>query len=126
MICWVRWAHLFTTEETLKELNKRYPLFVVSNCQAGYIELVFEKTGLGKYFTGHLCPGDSGEAKAANIRSIAKKYQLKAPVYVGDTFGDYQACQEAGVPFVFASYGFGQVDTPDYVIEKPADLLKLF
>ena len=113
-------------EETLKELNKRYPLFVVSNCQAGYIELVFEKTGLGKYFTGHLCPGDSGEAKAANIRSIAKKYQLKAPVYVGDTFGDYQACQEAGVPFVFASYGFGQVDTPDYVIEKPADLLKLF
>ena len=93
-------------EETLKELNKRYPLFVVSNCQAGYIELVFEKTGLGKYFTGHLCPGDSGEAKAANIRSIAKKYQLKAPVYVGDTFGDYQACQEAGVPFVFASYGF--------------------
>ena len=73
-------------EETLKELNKRYPLFVVSNCQAGYIELVFEKTGLGKYFTGHLCPGDSGEAKAANIRSIAKKYQLKAPVYVGDTF----------------------------------------
>ena len=65
-------------------------------------------------------------AKAANIRSIAKKYQLKAPVYVGDTFGDYQACQEAGVPFVFASYGFGQVDTPDYVIEKPADLLKLF
>ena len=113
-------------EETLKELNKRYPLFVVSNCQAGYSELVFEKTGLGKYFTGHLCPGDSGEAKAANIRSIAKKYQLKAPVYVGDTFGDYQACQEAGVPFVFASYGFGQVDTPDYMIEKPADLLKLF
>ena len=49
-----------------------YKRQVVSNCQAGYIELVFEKTGLGKYFTGHLCPGDSGEAKAANIRSIAK------------------------------------------------------
>ena len=44
----------------------------------------------------------------------------------GDTFGDYQACQEAEVPFVFASYGFGQVDTPDYVIEKPMDLLTLF
>ena len=65
-------------EETLKELNKRYPLFVVSNCQAGYIELVFEKTGLGKYFTGHLCPGDSGEAKAANIRSIAKEISAES------------------------------------------------
>lgn len=32
-------------EETLKELNKRYPLFVVSNCQAGYIELVLRKQG---------------------------------------------------------------------------------
>lgn len=113
-------------EDTLRELSKRYPLFVVSNCQAGYIELVFEKTGLGKYFTGHLCPGDTGEAKAANIQTIVKKYELKAPVYVGDTFGDYQACQEAEVPFVFASYGFGQVDTPDYVIEKPMDLLTLF
>ena len=70
----------------LRELSKRYPLFVVSNCQAGYIELVFEKTGLGKYFTGHLLPGDTGEAKAANIQTIAKKYELKAPVYVGDTF----------------------------------------
>lgn len=113
-------------EDVLKVLAARYPLFVVSNCQAGYIELVFEKTGLGKYFQGHLCPGDTGEAKAANIRSIVRKYHLKAPVYVGDTFGDYQACQEAEVPFVFAAYGFGQVDTPDYVIEKPADLLKIF
>ncbi len=113
-------------EETLKVLKERYPLFVVSNCEAGYIELVFEKTGLGKYFSGHLCPGDTGEAKAANIYSIVRNHHLKAPVYVGDTFGDYQACQEAGVPFVFASYGFGQVDKPDYVIEKPADLLKIF
>lgn len=113
-------------EETLKVLKERYPLFVVSNCEAGYIELVFEKTGLGKYFSGHLCPGDTGEAKAANICSIVRNHHLKAPVYVGDTFGDYQACQEAGVPFVFASYGFGQVDKPDYVIEKPADLLKIF
>ena len=113
-------------EDTLKGLSKRYPLFVVSNCQAGYIELVFEKTGLGQYFTGHLCPGDTGQAKAANIQAVAKKYNLKAPVYVGDTFGDYQVCQEAKVPFVFASYGFGQVDTPDYVIKKPADLLNIF
>ena len=51
---------------------------------------------------------------------------MKSPVYVGDTMGDFFSCRKAGVPFVFASYGFGQVDTPDYVIEKPADLLKLF
>ena len=113
-------------EDTLKKLSARYPLFVVSNCQAGYIELVLEKTGFGSYFTGHLCPGDTGKAKAYNIRAIADKYNLKAPVYIGDTDGDHQACKEAKIPFVYASYGFGHTDDPDYVIHKPTDLLSLF
>ena len=113
-------------EETLDTLSHRFPLFIVSNCEAGYIELFLDKTGFTPYFKDHLCPGDTGEAKAANIRSIVSRHHLEAPVYVGDTIGDYQACLDAKVPFVFASYGFGQVDTPDYVIQKPADLLELF
>lgn len=113
-------------EDTLKVLSKTYPLYIVSNCEAGYIETFLEATGLTSYFQGHLCPGDTGNAKAANIRQIVQDYNLKEPVYVGDTTGDYCACQEAGVPFVFASYGFGQVDTPDYVIEQLNDLILLF
>lgn len=113
-------------EETLKILSSKYPLYIVSNCEAGYIETFLEATGLAAYFQGHLCPGDTGNAKAANIRQIVHDYRLEEPVYVGDTDGDYRACQEAGVPFVFASYGFGQVDTPDYTIEKLEDLTHLF
>ena len=113
-------------EDTLKVLSKTYPLYIVSNCEAGYIEIFLKTTGLGSYFQGHLCPGDTGNAKAANIRQIVQDYNLKEPVYVGDTDGDYRACQEAGVPFVFASYGFGQVDTPDYTIEQLKDLINLF
>jgi phosphoglycolate phosphatase len=30
-------------------------------------------------------------------------------VYVGDTMGDYNAATQAGVPFIFADYGFGKV-----------------
>ena len=40
--------------------------------------------------------------------------------------GDFLSCRKAGVPFVFASYGFGDVPEPDYRIEKPADLITLF
>lgn len=112
-------------EEALKTLSRTFPLFIVSNCQAGYIELFLEKTGFTPYFKGHLCPGDTGEAKAENIMKITRDYHLTSPVYVGDTLGDYQACRKAGVPFVFASYGFGQVETPDYRIEKPLDLLNI-
>ena len=112
--------------ETLAALSKKYPLFLVSNCQAGYIEVFLEATGLSSYFTGHLCPGDTGLAKAENIQAIVKQYHLSHPVYVGDTDGDHKACQKAGVPFVHAAYGFGTTEQPDYVIDTPEDLLTLF
>ena len=113
-------------EETLRELSKKYRLFIVSNCQAGYIEVFLETSGLGSYFEGHLCPGDTGNAKADNICKIIQEYHLKSPVYVGDTLGDFNATKTAGIPFVFASYGFGQVPSPDYTIHCPGDLLNIF
>ena len=50
---------------------------------------------------------------------------LSDPVYIGDTIGDFNACQKAGVPFIFAEYGFGQVDKPDYRITRPFDLTEI-
>ena len=111
--------------KVLKELSGRFPLFIVSNCQAGYIELVLEKTGFGPMITDYLCPGISGQAKAENIMTLVEKHHLHAPVYVGDTKGDFEACQKAGVDFVFASYGYGSVENPNYIIKKPADLLTI-
>ncbi|MBQ3967870.1 MAG: HAD family hydrolase, partial [Lachnospiraceae bacterium] len=99
---------------------------VVSNCQAGYIELMFEKTGLGKYFDMHYCPDDTGLLKAGNIKKVVRELGLKAPVYVGDTSMDEKACREAGVPFVFAAYGFGNAEDPAAIIERPEDMIGLF
>ena len=112
-------------EETLKILSSRFPLFIVSNCQAGYIEVFLKSTGFGHYFKGHLCPGDTGMAKAENIMKIREDNNLSDPVYIGDTIGDFNACQKAGVPFIFAEYGFGQVDKPDYRITRPFDLTEI-
>ena len=111
--------------ETIRALSERMPLFIVSNCQGGYIEVLLETTGLTPFITDHLCPDDTGYAKAENIRAIVEKHHLKEPVYVGDTAGDLSASKEAGVPFVFASYGFGSVDEYNALIEKPTDLLSL-
>ena len=111
--------------ETIRELKKSYPLFIVSNCQSGYIELFLEKTGLSDCFIDHLCPGDSGKLKADNIRIIADRNNLKNPIYVGDTQMDADACKKADVPIIFAGYGFGKVDLPDYKIECFKDLLRI-
>lgn len=113
-------------EKTLQALSGKYPLYIVSNCQKGYIEVFLKSSGLGKYFNGHLCFGDTGLEKHATIRQLMKKYKLENSVYVGDTMGDFLSCQKAGLPFVFASYGFGSVNEPDYRISCPRDLIDLF
>ena len=112
-------------ESTLSELSKQIPLFVVSNCQAGYVELFYRKTGFEKYFKDHLCPGDTGLLKADNIKLIKEKFDLKNPVYIGDTHMDEEACRKAGVPFVFAAYGFGHGIKPDFTINTLPELMEI-
>jgi phosphoglycolate phosphatase len=97
-------------EEVLKYLSEKYQLFIVSNCQSGYIEVFFKISGLEHYFRGHQCYGTKSQPKAENILDIVKDHKLKAPVYIGDTMGDYTAAAKAGVPFIFANYGFGIVE----------------
>ncbi|MDB5010344.1 MAG: gph [Mucilaginibacter sp.] len=97
-------------EETLKYLLTKYKLYIVSNCQNGYIEVFFKISGMSPYFSGHQCYGTKSQPKAENIKDIINDHNLKAPVYVGDTMGDYDAATKAGVPFIFAAYGFGEVN----------------
>lgn len=112
-------------QEALAGLFTEHKLAIVSNCQAGYIELFLKKTGFENLFIDHLCPGDTNLLKADNIKLICERNGFKNPIYVGDTQMDADACAKAGVPIIFASYGFGNVKEPKHVIDKPLDLLDL-
>lgn len=112
--------------DTIRKLSKVYPLFIVSNCQSGYIELFLEKTGLSDCITDFECPGNTGVGKGPNIRLVMERNHLKAPVYVGDIEGDRIAAAEAGIPFCYAAYGFGSVEKPNYIIHEFSELLTLF
>ncbi len=96
-------------DETLGYLSAKYKLFIVSNCQNGYIEVFLKLSKMGHYFMGHQCYGTKGNPKAENIKDIVNDYDLSSSVYVGDTIGDYNSATKAGVPFIFANYGFGMV-----------------
>lgn len=111
--------------DTIRELSQQFNFFVVSNCQDGYIELMLEKTGLGAYVKDFECFGRTGKGKAENIMMLIQRNQLTCPVYIGDTQGDKDACTQAGVPFIFASYGFGKVNSAYDTMGKFADLKKL-
>ncbi len=96
--------------EGIKKLAGIIPVYIVSNCQDGYIELVMEKNNITQCISDYECYGKTGLGKGENIKLICKRNNLQNPVYVGDTKGDEEACMEAGVPFVFAEYGFGKSD----------------
>ncbi|MDB5126503.1 HAD family hydrolase [Mucilaginibacter sp.] len=96
--------------DTLTYLGKKYKLYIVSNCQSGYIELFLDLHNMHPHFLAHQCFGTKGNPKADNIRDIVTDHNLKNPVYIGDTTGDYESATKAGVPFIFASYGFGKVE----------------
>jgi phosphoglycolate phosphatase len=113
-------------EEVLEILAKKYKLYIVSNCQEGYIEAFYEYHKLQKHFIDYENPGRTGLTKGENIKLIMERNQLKAPVYIGDTEGDRKAALDAGIPFVYAKYGFGEVKKHDYVIESFGELLELF
>ena len=112
--------------ETMEQLAKKHRLFIVSNSQRGYPELCIEKLGLTPYITGHLCFGDTGTSKGRTIRTLMETHHIRDAVYIGDTQGDYAATVEAGIPFVWCSFGFGKPDHCDAKADKFEDLLKLF
>ena len=96
-------------EATLTKLKKDYPLYIVSNCQSGYIEAFLEHYGFGHYFEDIECFGNNGLQKGENIRRLAERNGLTKAVYVGDIQGDYDATMEAGLEFIHAAYGFGAI-----------------
>lgn len=112
-------------EETLKELSKKYKLFIVSNCVNGYIQCFLEAHNLKKYFKDFEDPSRTNLEKFENIKIVIERNNLKNPAYVGDTKYDEVASKKANIPFIYASYGFGEVDKYDYKIIKFKDLLKI-
>ncbi len=113
------------TMETLEKLKKRAELFIVSNCQCGYIEAFFEGNKTGSFFSDFECAGNTGMGKAENIELIIKRNNLKNCVYIGDTEGDRQGAVGAKIPFIYAAYGFGTVKQYDYRIDKFSELVNL-
>ncbi len=108
--------------ETLEKLHKDYHLSIVSNCQEGYIEAFVNYYGLHDLIDDTENFGRTGKGKADNIRLVVERNHLDQAVYVGDIEADYLSSTEAGVPFIFAAYGFGHVEnTP--AIEKFTDLI---
>lgn len=106
-------------EEMFATLQKDYFLAIVSNCQSGYIEAFLEYYGFEKYIDDIQYFGMNQLPKGENIRLVVERNHLEKAVYVGDIQGDYEASMQAGVDFIHAAYGFGEI------VEKVPRIQKL-
>lgn len=109
-------------EEALTQLKKNYHLYIVSNCQTGYIEAFLEYHKMRDFFDDFECYGATGRPKGENIRLVIQRNHLEQAIYVGDTQGDYQAASFAGIPFVHARTGYGRIDGEVPYIESLSQL----
>ena len=112
-------------EKTFIRLKEKYPLFIVSNCQSGYIEAFLEYYGFGKYFDDIECYGNNLKEKGDNIALLASRNGLDRAYYIGDIQGDYNATMQAGFDFIHAAYGFGKIDHIVPELQKFSDLPEL-
>lgn len=110
--------------EGLRALGRRYPLLIVSNCQAGYIELFLRRSGLGDVFRDFECWGNTGQPKPENLRRLIARNALTRPWLIGDASGDLQAAEACGIAFVHVAYGFGQVERADLRLRAFSELLE--
>ena len=108
----ILYENVIETFEELKALG--YNLYIVSNCQAGYIEAFLDFYNIEYGHEDALiedieCYGNNLLSKDKNIELIVRRNNLDKAVYVGDTQGDFEATCNAGLPFIHAKYGFGSL-----------------
>ena len=61
---------------TIKELSKKYNLFIVSNCQSGYIESFINYYDLNNFIKDFECSGRTAKPKDENIHFIIERNNL--------------------------------------------------
>ena len=113
-------------KDGLKQLAEKYPLFILSNCAKGIIRLFIDWADIDEHITDEMAYGINFMPKQHNIKLLMEKHGLKTPIYIGDTEGDGHESRQAGIPFVFVSYGFGTTEQYDLKFDDFKSLANYF
>jgi haloacid dehalogenase superfamily, subfamily IA, variant 1 with third motif having Dx(3-4)D or Dx(3-4)E len=109
----------------LESLSHKYPLYILSNSDKGYIDNYVNGYKLRYLFKGYLCAGDTGLDKGQNIVYLKNKENIDDVIYVGDTKKDLIESNKANVKFIHAQYGFGIIENDKHFIKSLNELPKI-
>ncbi len=114
-------------EALLSTLHEDYFVAIVSNSQDGYVQAFLDYYGFWKYVDDIEMAGRTGNPKWDNITLVLGRAGIdrERALYIGDTQGDLDAADKAGVRFIFADYGFGSVNRVTPSSKAPSGLLPI-
>lgn len=97
----------FTIADILKDLNKKYMLFIITSHSEPVINDFLRKEKIDSLFK-QVLGRESAEKKEAKFLKVLDKYSLKKNevVFVTDTLGDILEAKKAGIRTIAVDFGF--------------------
>jgi phosphoglycolate phosphatase len=118
--------------EVLVELRRHVHSFgiLTSNATAN-VDIFLRSHGLRDQFD-FISSTSKLTGKAKHLKAIRKTFSLRSEeiLYIGDELRDVKASQKAGIPIAAVTWGFNSreslaAESPDYLVDHPADFLRL-
>lgn len=115
-------------KETLTELAKEGKMIIISSNGTDFINALLESRNINCF--DEVLGGDIEKSKVKKINWQKEKYPNDEIYYIGDTTGDIKESKETEIIAVAVTWGFHSKEdllkeNPDFLFEKPSDLLKL-
>lgn len=119
-------------EEVFNKFDGKIIQAIVSSKMAKQYQIDVVEKGIDKYIKAVVLADDTDKHKPdpEPIFKCLKQIQVmpEDAIFIGDSFSDYQAANNAGVDFGYATWGSVSnegIDNPTYIFNHPLELLKL-
>jgi phosphoglycolate phosphatase len=114
-------------KEVLISLKKENKVIILTS---NFKKIVRKSLLINKIQVDSILGEEEGMSKVEKINKIKRKYPKNKIFYIGDTAGDMKESRKAGVKNVAVTWGFNDkkdllATKPDYIINKPTDLLEI-
>jgi phosphoglycolate phosphatase-like HAD superfamily hydrolase len=118
--------------EVIVELRRHVGrLGILTSNAPSNVELFLKSRGLREPFD-FISSTSKLTGKAKHLRAIRKTFSLRHEemLYIGDELRDVKASQKAGIPVAAVTWGFNSreslaAESPDYLLDHPADFLRM-
>jgi len=116
-------------KELLENLSNRgIKLFIVTNKRQKPTELITKYLNIEHYFCALYCIDSNHgySSKAEMVKDILKAERLSSDkcVLIGDTYQDEVSAKPNNITFIYAEYGYGDLQKTNITITQPLDTLK--